>query len=188
MNRPAVGSDVGGKRPQNGFSERAPIFRFAAVFGLQLTAFYALVLIPWFQSAYYGYLCLNARLLALLVNIFGANASASGVTVRSGAYAVAIQRGCDAIEPSWFFCAAVLAYPAPWRSKPKALLFGVAIVQALNVLRILTLYYTGMWSPRFFGFAHLELWPVLFIMTCLSLWITWIRSAGSLRKLPDHDE
>jgi len=165
---------------------RAPALRFLAIFVLLLGVFYAAVYLPACDRAFYRYLCINARVANALLRGLGQPTTVADVTIRSAQYAVSIRRGCDAIEPAWFFCAAVLAFPGHWRRKPAGLAVGITAILALNLVRIVSLYFIGLHLPRFFPAAHLEVWPVIFIMVALALWIAWIRWSQKDGPPPAH--
>jgi len=156
--------------------------RFLTVFTLLLCGFYAAALLPLGQRAFYNYLRANAWISNAILRGLGQDTYLSGVTIRSNQFAIAIRRGCDALEPAWFFCAAVLAFPVPWRRKRLVLAGGVTIILVLNLVRIVSLYFVGMRMPGFFETAHLELWPAAFMLTVLLLWISWIRSSVAAEK------
>ena len=159
------------------------MLRFVLVFGLLLGAFYALVLFPWADRLLYEYLRANAWMANVILRGLGAHTQVSDVTIRSGDFAISVRRGCDALEPAWFFSAAVLAFPVRWRCKPRGLLLGVTAILLLNLVRIVSLFFIGRHLPKFFPAAHLEFWPVAFILVALALWIVWIRSALVPRNL-----
>lgn len=154
----------------------APVWRFLGVFALLLGGFYALVLLAPVDRLYYEYLRANAWLANAVLCGLGQHTEVSEVTIRAARFAVSVRRGCDAVEPAWFFCAAVLAFPAPWRRKPAALIAGATAILALNIVRIVSLFVIGSRWPAAFGPVHLEIWPVVFIALALVLWIRWIRS------------
>jgi exosortase H (IPTLxxWG-CTERM-specific) len=163
-----------------------PVWRFLTVFGVLLGAYYALILLPASDRALYEYLRINARLANAILNALGQITQVDETTIRSADMSVSVRRGCDAIEPAWFFCAAVLAFPAPWRRKWFPLIAGTAVVLALNLARIVSLFLIGRWWPRFFPMAHLELWPAAFIVTAVLLWLWWIRSTLPEKSAPSH--
>jgi exosortase/archaeosortase family protein len=165
--------------PVPNFSRRAPgapWLRFSIIFALLLCAYYIVVLVPWFDRLFYDYLAANAWAANGVLHLMGQKTSVSGVTIRSAQFAVAVRRGCDAIEPAWFFSAAVLAFPIRIRKRYAALLGGVTLIVMLNVLRIVSLYFIGLRMPAFFPAAHLELWPAVFVAVVLALWIACVRS------------
>ena len=157
-------------------STSVPVMRFVAIFAALLGCFYGFVLVPCCDRVFYDYLTANARIANVMLRWLAQDTHVSGVTIRSAQYAISIRRGCDAVDPAWFFCAAVLAFPSRWRRKLAILPVGIALISALNLVRIVSLYFIGLHLPRFFPTAHLELWPVIFIIVVLLLWIAWIRS------------
>ena len=165
---------------------RASILLFGLKFGLLMAAYYALVLVPFFDRMLYGYLEANARISGAVLGLLGQANTVSEVTIRSAGFAVAVRRGCDAVEPAWFFCSAVLAFPAPLRRKLAGMLAGSAAILALNLVRIVSLFLLGLDAPRFFPAAHLEIWPAAFILAAVLLWAGWIRWARRASPAKPH--
>ncbi len=151
-----------------------PVWRFGLKFAALMILFYGLILTPCFDHLLYSYLTVNAWAANGILNVFGQDSHVSEITIRSARFAITVRRGCDAIEPSWFFCAALLAFPASLTKKIMGILAGAALLQVLNLVRIVTLYFIGLHYPRFFGPAHVEIWPVVFILVAIALWIGWI--------------
>lgn len=183
---PPARPSVVGAGSRGWFATRAPSLRFLAAFGFLLGGFYAVILLPTSDRVFYQCLCINARAANAILHALGQPTSVSGVTIRSAQYAVAIRRGCDAIEPAWFFCAAVLSFPGRWRRKPAGLAAGVAAIFALNLVRIVSLYFIGLHMQWLFPTAHLELWPAAFILASLGFWIAWIRWSQDDNRPPSH--
>jgi exosortase/archaeosortase family protein len=48
-------------------------------------------------------------------------------------------------------------------------------IQALNLVRIVSLFYLVQWSARAFEFAHLYLWQALIMLDVLLAWLLWLR-------------
>jgi exosortase H (IPTLxxWG-CTERM-specific) len=157
------------------FAARAPALQFLGVFALLLAGFYAVILVPAFDRVFYRVLCVDAAVANTVLQAFGQKTAVSGVTIRSAEYAISVRRGCDAIEPTWFYCAAVVAFPGRWRRKPVGLAVGAVAILALNLVRIVSLYFIGLRFPGIFATVHLELWPVAFIVAAVALWVGWIR-------------
>jgi len=109
-----------------------------------------------------------------VLNALGVDCQLSDVTIISPRFSMAIRRGCDAVEPTWLFCAAVLSYPGPFGRKAVGILIGIILLQVLNLVRILSLYFIGVYFPSFFNTAHLEIWPTVFIITAIALMVAWI--------------
>jgi len=148
-----------------------------------MAIFYALLATPYFDQMLYSYLVANAWLSNILLNSLGQHTSLTGITIQSPTFAVAIQRGCDAVEPTWLLCAAVLSFRSPWTHKVLGMLAGAILLQALNVIRIVSLYWIGLHWPSIFNSAHMEIWPAVFVLIAILLFIGW-RDWTSQRQTP----
>lgn len=151
------------------------VFRFGLTFSLVTLLYYVFALVPWVDEELFpAYLRTNAQASSAILNGLGQTCHVENATIRSPQFSITIKRGCDAFEPSWLFCAAVLAFPASWRRRLSGMAIGVAVILALNLIRIVSLYYVGLHLPGFFETIHLEVWPVIFMLVALLLWLNWI--------------
>jgi len=156
------------------YASKRGVFWFSLKFGGLVAALYALLLIPGCDRLLFLYLKAYAWLAHGVLNALGQGCQLSDVTISSPRFSMAIRRGCDAVEPTWLFCAAVLSYPGPWGRKAVGILIGTLLLQTLNLVRILSLYFIGVHLPSFFNTAHLEIWPTIFIITAIALMLVWI--------------
>jgi len=149
--------------------------------------FYACAFLPALDKGFFPYyMRLNARASAAILNVFGEGASASGTSVASPRYSVDIRHGCDAIAPSALFISAVLAFPAGMWSKLPGLLAGTLVLAVINLVRIVTLFYTGIYKPSWFETMHVDVWQPVFILLSLVLWVLWaLWSTPSRTTHPD---
>lgn len=90
-------------------------------------------------------------------------------------FAYEIYYRCTGFLPVAFFTAAILASPGTLRSKCVGLAVGVPILAALNLTRLVHLFYVGVHNPAAFDAAHAVLWEVLLILAILGLWWGWTR-------------
>jgi len=164
------------------YENKSPALHFALKFGALLALFYALFNMPFFDRLLYVYLKANAALAANVLNALGQQTRLDGVTILSPRFSMAIRRGCDAVEPTWLFCAAILSFHAGAKTKWAGILTGIIILQTLNILRIISLYWIGIHRPDWFHMAHLELWPAAFILAAISLFIGWIEWTANQDK------
>jgi len=156
------------------FHGKRPIFQFVGLFVFLLIGFYLLTFLPAMNKRFLpGYMRLNARMSAAALNLFGERAHAEDTMVQSSRYSVDIRHGCDAIEPSALFIAAVLAFPAKFLLKLPGLLAGTLVLSLINLFRIVTLFYTGIHYPGSFEFMHEDVWQSLFVLLALVLWVLW---------------
>jgi exosortase H (IPTLxxWG-CTERM-specific) len=154
---------------------KAPVLFFGARFGALIVLLYAVLALPAADQTLGGYLRANAWLSNGILNLLGQGTHVSDVTIASSTtpFAIAIRRGCDAVEPTWLLCAAILAFPGPWKRKFAGMLAGLVILQALNLVRIVTLYLVGSRYPAMFPSLHLEIWPALLIVAAIALFVGW---------------
>ena len=153
---------------------KTPVLWFGLNFGFLMGLYYVLILLPFFDRLLYSYLSANASATGVVLNLLGANTQVSEVTVRSAEFVMSVRRGCDALEPTWFFCAAVISFPAPWSRKVPGLVLGSALILVLNLVRLVSLFLIGLHYPRLFSVFHLEIWPAGFILLAVLLFLAWI--------------
>jgi exosortase/archaeosortase family protein len=146
---------------------------YGAKFGVLVLALYLVLAVPTAEDVLYDYLKANAWVSNLILDMLGQGTQVTDVTIRSPNFAIAIKRGCDAVEPTWLLCAAIMAFPGPWRRKLAGIGIGSVALQALNLIRIVTLYWIGSRLPAFFLPAHLEIWPAVFIIAAILLFVGW---------------
>lgn len=152
--------------------------RFLAVFFAVLMALFLaeltapaqrMVVVPWtsFLASFSG----------SIIGLLDPDVLAQGNVLqdRSSGSGISIQAGCNGVEACIMLVAAVLAYPCAWQAKIPGLLAGALAIQALNVLRIVSLFYLVQWSARAFEFAHLYLWQALIMIDVLVVWLLWLR-------------
>jgi exosortase/archaeosortase family protein len=156
---------IGGKRP---------IFQFVAVFVLLMGAFYASTFIPAMEKDYLPRLQrANAIVSTGILNLFGEDATSRETNINSLRYSISVAHGCDAIEPIALFVAAVLAFPTRWTPKLPGLLIGTLILAVMNLVRIVSLFYTGIHWPTAFETMHVDVWQPAFIVLSLFFWVLW---------------
>jgi exosortase/archaeosortase family protein len=86
---------------------------------------------------------------------------------------VTIYNGCNGLISSLVFAAAVMAYPTTWRSKALGIVFGLVAIQLLNLVRIISLYFIGVFLPDHFNEAHIVIWQSVVIIAAVAIWIVW---------------
>jgi exosortase H (IPTLxxWG-CTERM-specific) len=98
------------------------------------------------------------------------------ITQATGGFGVTILAGCNGIEAMIVLAAAMLAYPAPLKHRLAGIAVGIIAIQALNLVRIVSLFYIGQWNREVFEWAHLYAWQVLIMLDALIVWLLWLRA------------
>lgn len=140
------------------------------LFGLELThPVQATVVLSW--------TALVAQISAALIGLVDASVISYGKVLQHAGtgIGVSIEAGCNGIEACIILIAGMLAYPASWKLRTIGIVAGVVAVQAVNVLRVITLFYLAAWNHWMFEFSHLYLWQVLIMLDVVIVWLVWIR-------------
>ena len=96
-------------------------------------------------------------------------------------FAVSIEAGCNGVEAAIVLIAGIVAFPASLKNKVIAILAGFLFVQALNIVRIISLFYLGQWNYTVFEWFHLYLWPVLIMLDVLIVFAIYLQWLGKQR-------
>ena len=155
------------------------MLRFFALFLAMQALLFGLELTPWVQQyLVVPWTDMIAGISASLVTLFDPNVVAAGKVLRStgNGFAVSIEAGCNGVEATIVLIAAVLAFPASWRSKMIGLAAGIFAVQGLNIVRVISLFYLGQWDADVFEWAHLYVWQALIMLDVLIVWLVWVRT------------
>jgi len=142
----------------------------AVSFGFELTPFaQTYVVTPWTDAV--------AHMSAALMRGFDGSITTSGNVIgsKASAFAVSIEAGCNGLEATLVLLAAIVAFPAPWKHRLRGLALGVLAVQALNIVRVASLFYLGQWNRDVFEWAHLYVWQALIMLDVLIVWVVWMR-------------
>ena len=126
-----------------------------------------------------------ARAGGATLNLLGQETKMNGTIIRSGRFAVNIRNGCNGVEAMLIYFAAVLAFPASWKSRLLGVGLGFVAIQLVNLIRVVALFLTGVYLPKLFDSSHTVVWQTLVILSGVLLWMLWAnRFAGPRRATP----
>jgi exosortase H (IPTLxxWG-CTERM-specific) len=125
-----------------------------------------------------------ARASGAVLDLLGQNVTMQGTIIRSPRFAVNIKNGCNGVEAMLIFLAAVLAFPAPWRSRLAGLALGILAIQIVNLIRVVALFLTGVYFPKLFDTSHTVIWQTVVILFGVLLWIFWANRFATPRSEP----
>ena len=165
---------------------RAQMRRFLILFPICLVAGFGLLEIPLVEDFILRFTQSLVTISGGLIHLFGGRATVTGSVLMSpvNGFGVKVENGCNAVNVSILLWTAILTYPAPWLQKAKGLLAGSLFLHAVNLLRIITLFYLGQYNKTWFDFAHYYLWESLIVLDTLAifwLWATIVRKSGPPR-------
>jgi exosortase H (IPTLxxWG-CTERM-specific) len=161
------------------------MLRFSLLFmTLIVTLFMLEIYEPVRQAVVLPFTSLIASFCSWLIQIFDPNVIAQGDVIRDAVtnQGIQIAPGCNGVEAMIILFAAVVAFPSSLWYKLKGLFWGFIAIQALNSVRIISLFYLLQWDRVWFDWFHLYLWQALIILDALVVWLIW------LRYLPRKDQ
>lgn len=153
-----------------------PETRFLILFLVILAvSFTVIALRPVNDSVVVPYTAFVARMSAVVLSILGEDITVDGVVLRSPRFAVTIYNGCNGLITSLVFVSGVLAFPSRLGAKVVGVVAGLLAIQIINLIRIISLFYIGIFLPQFFNQSHVFVWQSLVILAGVALWVVWAR-------------
>ena len=151
------------------------VIRFA---GAALVQF-LLLLAPAVRPYIDGFSARLASVSASVIHLFGGACIQSGdvLSTTDHSFAMQVLDGCNGVNVVILLWAAIFAFPARWKWRIAGLAGGLAAIQILNLLRLISLFYLGQYNRTVFEFAHLYLWETLIILDAIVVFSLWNKRA-----------
>lgn len=153
------------ERPETRF-----LILFLAILGISFTV---VALRPVNQAFVVPFTTMVAQVSGHLLALFGEEMTVNGCQLTSPRFAVTIYNGCNGLITSLIFASGVLAFPARWPAKVFGVLGGLAAIQGVNLVRIISLFYIGIYLPDLFNSSHIFIWQSIVILFGVGLWMLW---------------
>lgn len=118
---------------------------------------------------------LNANVATRIINTLDptADAQALHTEIISPRARVEIMKGCEGADVVLLAVAALLAFPLPFFRKVGGLLAAAALIYAVNLVRIISLYFALAYRPRWFDLLHGVIWQTLIILLVAAFFLVW---------------
>ena len=156
---------------------------FLVVFVLLLVGGFSLLSLNWVnERVVEPFTAGVARASGVALALIGQDVEREGTVIRSPRFAVNIENGCNGVETMLIFLAAVMAFPATWRSRWIGLALGVVAIQIVNLVRVVALFLTGAYFPDLFDASHTVVWQSLGVLAGVALWIVWANRVATARR------
>ena len=160
------------------------MIRFFILFSVLLVGLFTLeILQPVEKYVILPFTSFIADISVWIIQLFDDDVIATANVIRDKAsgFGVRIERGCNGVEALIILFAAIFAFPAPFKNKLLGFAVGFIAIQALNLVRIISLFYMGQWNQVAFEWFHLYLWQALIILDALVVWLVWLRTLPQAR-------
>lgn len=164
---------------------KRPEIRFLVLFLSILGVSFTLIALRQVDHALVApYTAAIARMSGFILRLFGEETVVSGCVVSSPRFAVTIYNGCNGLITSLVLVSGILAFPARCSAKIIGVVSGLFAIQLINLVRIVSLFYVGVFFPEHFNDAHIFVWQSLVIVAGITLWIVWARFLAVPREKP----
>jgi len=149
--------------------------RFLLVFALLMGIYYAATTTAAVKERFFPwYLTLNTEASVGVLHATGVDyVSRIHHSLHSSRGSITVERGCDAVEPTALFVAAVLASPVRMMAKLPAVLVGTLVLAVVNLVRIVSLFLSAVYWRTAFDIFHLDVWQAAFILLAIVMWALW---------------
>lgn len=152
-------------RPESRF-----LILFLSILGVSFTV---VALKPINDGFVVPYTTFIAKISGTVLGLLGEKITIHGCQLTSPRFAVTIYNGCNGLITSLIFISGVLAFPARWTAKAIGVVAGLVAIQVINLIRIVSLFYIGIYLPKFFNESHIFVWQSIVILSGVALWVAW---------------
>lgn len=153
--------------------------KFLIRFVVALGAFYLLVAIqPVNDHIVVPFTEVLVRVSTAILSAIGEKTQSVGTVIQSPSFAVDVKNGCNGIEAALLLVAAMLAFPAVPKQRAIGIAAGLAVIQAVNLFRIVSLFWLGVHHRNIFELFHAAIWQTALILLAVGIFIVWSRRQG----------
>jgi len=153
-----------------------PAGRFVVRYAAALAVGFVLIALkPVNDHVVNPYTTFVAHQARVALNLLGEGASVHGQVLSSPRFSVTIFNGCNGLEAILIFVCGVLAFPATWRSRLLGAAVGFLAIQLINTVRVVSLFYVGVFKPEWFSTSHVFVWQSIIVVFAVILWLLWAR-------------
>jgi exosortase H (IPTLxxWG-CTERM-specific) len=160
--------------------------RFVVIFAACFLLGIALLLTPPAQAVDVRFSRMLVSFSHALIHVCGGASTVQGAILRDPAkgFGVEMRDGCNAVNVTILLWSAVIAFPARLKMKIWGLLAGTIIIQAINIVRFISLFYIGQYSTSWFDFAHGYLWESMLILDTMAVFWLWVNRVSRSYAVP----
>jgi len=158
-----------------------PALQYLGVFAVITLALFSVLATPWAQAGFVEPFTQSlVSITAFVVQPFDSRVQAAGNILQfsDGRGAVRVLSGCNAVEVCALLAAAILAFPGRLQACIIGAVVGVAALQFINLVRIITLLYLSRGSQPMFDFFHNYVWDAMIGLEGLLFFFLWARWQG----------
>lgn len=117
----------------------------------------------------------TASAVALLLRLFSFefDVTTTGTLVIINGFSLEVISECTGILSIILYSACILSSPTNLKNKGIGILFGVPILYAISLIRLVSTAFVGVFYPPMLWWTHTYLWQILLIIFVVLLLLTW---------------
>ena len=98
-----------------------------------------------------------------------------GALVLGAGFGIEVDWKCTAILHVAAMLAGILAFPGTATERMRGALYGCCAISLLNLVRIVTVFSTGLYFPDLVSIVHDVVWELIMAASTIAIWIVWVR-------------
>lgn len=122
----------------------------------------------------HGFMAVTGQICGYILSLFTSDIFVNGRFVTFDGFAVEVIEECTGLLEMLIFTAALLAYPARWKSKLIGFVTGIPALYIFNIIRIVFLAIVGAHFNSMYDFMHIYFWQATLILMITMVWVLWI--------------
>jgi len=153
------------------------IVKFIVIYVVLMGGFYALLrfqpvsVFGEFYSTYESGLIASC---VKILNFIGLESSGKGSLLFLPNITFDVRFGCNGLEAVLIYAVAVISFPAKWFKKLTGIAAGFIIIQVINLLRIVSLAFSGVYYKEMFDLLHIYIAQGIMIAVALGVFLIYI--------------
>jgi len=161
-----------------------PYLKFILTLTGWLIVLFMLVSHSWFiEKVLNPFAIVLTYLIGLVIKTLGNPIEMQATIITTPHFSMEIYYKCTGIYQLTGYLAGVLAYPTTFRKKASGMIWGSCLINILNFIRILSIFYIGILATEWVDFFHAVLWEALFIFVTIGLLFFWAKNCPLRRTI-----
>jgi len=125
-----------------------------------------------------GVVATTAKLLGML----SIPCTHQGSIIQLPSISLDVKFGCNGLEAVMIYSVAVIAFPSTWRKRLLGIGGGFVVIQAVNILRIAALGYSGVHFKSLFEYLHIYVAQGMMIAVSLGVFFLYLHYARETQR------
>jgi exosortase/archaeosortase family protein len=163
-------------RNQFGLPIRTRIYQTVGIFIAGIVSLWALTSLPLVIDYLIEPLSISlAWLIAGMLQLVGEPVHQIGSVINSSAVNLEITPACTGIYQIVVLIAGILAWSDKARDRKRGIVIGISLLMSMNIIRIISIYYSALIIPEWVPFFHGVLWEGAMVLLVPVFWMWWVR-------------